>query len=164
MCFPRVRIFCSKSLHILSHFSAGDAIRTCSFAHLIAVVLCQTHKLLPPAPMTLAGHIQWPALRLIDSFSCSSNIFCISKNVVTTQRSGPSNQALSDLWCSLPPQSLPSDMRLHCSCFLNGPSGSKSGGSKLPSRTWPRTRGDDPNTPVSRQISIVVSKIAFSHQ
>ena len=40
--------------------SAGDAIRTCSFAHLIAVALCDTHRLLPSTLVTLEGPIQWP--------------------------------------------------------------------------------------------------------
>ena len=50
----------APSLVIFSriYFSAGDAIRTCSFAHLIAVAPCQTQRLLPSTRLTLAGHIQ----------------------------------------------------------------------------------------------------------
>ena len=41
-------------------FSAGDAIRTCSFAHKIAFALSGAHRLLPSTPMTRADPIQWP--------------------------------------------------------------------------------------------------------
>ena len=52
----------APSLIIISRmsFSAGDAIRTRSFAHLIAVAPCEPPKLLPSTPMNLAGQIQWP--------------------------------------------------------------------------------------------------------
>ena len=41
-------------------FSAGDVIRTCSFALVIAVAPCDSHRLLPSTPMALAGPIQCP--------------------------------------------------------------------------------------------------------
>ena len=78
-----VQVFCLESRSHQS-FSAGDTMRTCSFAHLIAVAPCETHRLLPSPPMTLASHI-------------SPVIQGISKNVVTSYWSEPSNQALSDL-------------------------------------------------------------------
>ena len=48
----------SDPLHMF--LSAGDAIRTCSFAHLFAVALCGSHSLLPSTLVTLEGSIQWP--------------------------------------------------------------------------------------------------------
>ena len=52
----------APSLIILSSisFSASNAIRTCSFAHLIAVAPRETFRLLPSMPMTLTSPIQWP--------------------------------------------------------------------------------------------------------
>ena len=52
----------ATSLIITSRISisASDAIRTCFFAPLFAVALCETHRLLPSAPMPLAGPIRWP--------------------------------------------------------------------------------------------------------
>ena len=56
MCLSRVRV--SPSLVIISRisFSAGDAIGTCPFAHLIAVTPCDTKRLLPSTPMNLVGN------------------------------------------------------------------------------------------------------------
>ena len=52
-------------------FSASDAIRTCSFAHVIVVAPCDTHRVPPSTPMTLAVPIQCPCLRLLDPLTCT---------------------------------------------------------------------------------------------
>ena len=44
----------------LISFSAGDAIRRCSFAQLIADALCETDRLLPSTPTSLASPSQRP--------------------------------------------------------------------------------------------------------
>ena len=126
-------------------FSAGDTMRPCSFAHLIAVAPCETHRLLPSTPMTLASHI-------------SPVIQGISQNVVTTHWSEPSNQALSVL-----------RVRFHvnrCHPTLL----SILGMFPEPARRrqeWQicvledRTRSNDPTKPLSQQVSIVLHRIVF---
>ena len=143
--FVVVQVFVSGPDPLHQSFSAGDTMRTCSFAHLIAVAPCETHRLLPSTPMTLAGHI-------------SSVIQGISQNVVTTHWSEPSNQALSDL-----------RVRFHfnrCHPTLV----SVLGLFPEPARRrqeWQicvledRTGSNDPTKPLSQQVSIVLHRIVF---
>ena len=83
MCFLESRSS-APSLIIMSRisFSASDAIPASNFAHLFAVALCGTYRLLPFTRMTLAGPIK-KTLRLRDSLTRSPIKHCISKNVVT---------------------------------------------------------------------------------
>ena len=97
-----VHVFFSSPDHLqrspiiisLISFSAADAIRTCSFAHLIAVALCKTHSVLPSTPSdNCKSHPV--ALRLMDSLALQYNTVFL-RSVVASHGSGPSNHALSD--------------------------------------------------------------------
>ena len=75
---------------------AGDAIRSCSFTHLIAVARCDTQTF-PPSNSDDPSWSQPLTVCLMHTSPCSPMIHKISRHEISSHGSRSSNQTLSDL-------------------------------------------------------------------
>ena len=100
------------------------------------------------------------ALRLMDSLTCSPVVYCISKNVILSmvRTALPIKLFLIFVFASTSIAAI-RRLCLHWACFLNWPSGSKSGRSELSSRTWQGTRKDDPSTHCLGKCPVCCTKL-----
>ena len=97
MCFSQAWIFCTKvPSPFLTSLSQQVMPSELVPSHFLSRLLHVTRRI--PAFNTNDSCKYHPmALRLMDSLTCSPVVYCISRNQVTAQWSGPSNEALSDL-------------------------------------------------------------------